>query len=248
MHINEWHDLTELAELYECDLKHLFKIIIEKDIPVSVMPNSWYAHLWTYNINNIELEDYDANGTIPFNSELFKQNSDLSKPARPEDPLPLSKKNIKALNKHAVINEDIFWANEAVHSDGSIYAYYKLCDSNDYAKNFQAQITINDTLVREIDLERLKEAVLAKPITKPISDSQKNKLLRMIGSLALLISTKSTKYKHNDKPNFTNISSDLTLMLKEIKNESDLDTLGLGDTNLRNAMKEGVDLLYGKTF
>lgn len=238
-----WHNLADVANTLGCGETQLLKLIQEnKKLPLHVTPHNWYAHLWTYKRD----ENDDLSKVIEFNHETFKLNSDILKPAHPVKPLPLSIQNIQALSIKGAINEDVFAANDAIKSDGSIVSYFKLCDPQDYKKNFVAQLSIEDVVIRDNCFEKLKTIVSETPITKPISDNQKDKLHRIIGLITLLLSKKATKYSNGDKPNFTNISEDLLKELKELDKENKLETLGLSDTNLRSTMSDGVKLLYGK--
>jgi hypothetical protein len=256
METMEWHSIPELESILSCGATQLIKLIKDNDLPLHVKPNSWYAHLWGYTRNHsdeldtnfIELDKkaIQHDNLIEFDHERFQLSSDISKPARPTEPLALSKRNIEVLATKGTISEDIFIVNDTVNSDGSIVAYYKLCDPKDYKKNFVASISLEDLVIGNDYVEKLKKIVAVTPITKPISDNQKNKLHRMIGLLALLISKKAPKYSNDGKPNFTNISEDLLKELKEIDKENKLETLGLSDTNLRTAMSDGIKLLYGK--
>lgn len=237
-----WYSLSELACMLNCSATQLVKLIQNNKLPLHVIPDNWYAHLWTYNRDeNDELSD-----VIEFDHETFKLSSDILKPAHPVEPLPLSMKNIQTLSIKGAINEDVFVANDTVNSDGSIVAYFKLCAPQDYKQNFVASISFEDVVIRNDYFEKLKKIVSETPITKPISDNQKDKLHRIIGLFTLLLSKKATKYSNGGKPNFTSISEDLLKELKELDKENKLETLGLSDTNLRSTMSDGVKLLYGK--
>lgn len=237
-----WHSLADVANSLDCAETQLLKVIHKHELPLYVMPNNWYAHLWTFNRDEHD-EQYQL---IEFEHEKFHISSDALKPQRMNAPLPLSKRDVHTLNIKGTLNEDVFVANDIVKSDGSVAAYFKLCTSEDYNQNFVASISFEDVVVRDDCLEKLKKIVSDTPITKPISDNQKDKLHRMIGLLTLLISEKAMKYKNDDKPNFKNISEDLIIELKKLDKENKLETVGLSDTNLRSTMSDGVKLLFGK--
>lgn len=237
-----WHNLTDVAYELSCEEAQLVKLMQKHKKPLYVIPSNWYAHIWTQQLD----DNHDQDDTIIFSHETFKLSSDKSKPAYPNEPLPLSSNNIQVLAIKGVFSEDIFVANDAVKSDGSVMAYYKLCDSLDYKQNYVAHLSFEDIVVRDEDFKMLEKIVLETPFEKPISDNQKDKLYRVIGSLTLLISTKTEKYSNSGKPNFTNISADILKTLKDTEKDNNLETLGLSDTNLRTAMSDGIKLLYGK--
>lgn len=75
---------------------------------------------------------------------------------------------------------------------------------------------------------------------EPISDSERSRLLRQIGAMAMFIASTAHKYKKGDKPNASQIAEAVDELLKTVP---DLYTLGLGNTNLRNSVKDGIELL-----
>lgn len=264
MDFNNWKLLSDVASIFGCEEKQLIKKIYEQHLPLHVIPANWYAHIWILNQAEAEAEDEDEveveveaevkvdvenknkqHNVIEFNHELFERTSNILKPFRPEEPLPLSKKNVQTLYIKGVISEDVFEATDAIQFDGGV-AYYKLCQPLDYTKNLVATITYEDIVIRSDYFEELKEIVKKTPIVKTITDNEKNKLLRMIGLFALILSKQATKYSKGESPNYTTLSAYLIEELNIIKNETAIETSGLADTNLRAAMAEGTKLLYGK--
>ena len=75
---------------------------------------------------------------------------------------------------------------------------------------------------------------------KPMSESERSRLLRQIGGMAMLIATKEKKYSHGTKPNANQIAESVKELLDAFP---DFHSHGLGDTNLRESIREGIELL-----
>lgn len=75
---------------------------------------------------------------------------------------------------------------------------------------------------------------------QPISNNDRQKLLKQIGALALLLAEKSNKYKRSEKPNANQIASDVELIFDAFEF---VDKKGVGKSELRESIAKGVKLL-----
>lgn len=74
----------------------------------------------------------------------------------------------------------------------------------------------------------------------PLSEPERSRLLRQIGTMALVIAMGAKKYTRGEKPNAAQIALAIDQILDALP---EANRRGLGDTNLRENITAGVDLL-----
>lgn len=67
--------------------------------------------------------------------------------------------------------------------------------------------------------------------------------LRMIGALALLLAQKHNKYKKGDKPNQSQIAKGVAELFEHLQSENP-NLSGMGQSNLRNSISEGLKKIF----
>lgn len=88
------------------------------------------------------------------------------------------------------------------------------------------------------DIDDFPPAIAEKHPGRNREDTQ----LRMIGALALLLMESRGKYKKGDLPNQSQISLSVQELLEHLQSESP-NIQGLGKSNIREAIKRGLELL-----
>jgi hypothetical protein len=78
----------------------------------------------------------------------------------------------------------------------------------------------------------------------PTNKKNEHLVSKMVGILSLLLAEKTGRYKRGNAPNAKQIAIDSVDLLKEIPDST---TYGLGETNLRTAIANGVKALNGIT-
>lgn len=89
----------------------------------------------------------------------------------------------------------------------------------------------------ESELARAKNS---HPSSEAPFSIERDKLLKQIGALALLLSEKSSRYKSGDKPNGSQIAAGVGELVDAMP---DANARGLGDSSIRSSISEGLKLL-----
>ncbi|MGZ8945616.1 MAG: hypothetical protein ACXW1W_09335 [Methylococcaceae bacterium] len=95
------------------------------------------------------------------------------------------------------------------------------------------------------DLQRLQDTEPTQ-INKPLTESERNKYLKQIGVMALLLAETKKNYKLGDKPNASNIDKAVQDIFDAGKEQGKFEFLGqkgTGSTELRNSIGAGLKLL-----
>lgn len=80
-----------------------------------------------------------------------------------------------------------------------------------------------------------------QPESQSITDLERDRLLKQIGALALTLAEKSNQYKRsNGKPNALEIAKNTVLILDALP---DANSRGVGESNIRESIKVGLELL-----
>jgi hypothetical protein len=90
----------------------------------------------------------------------------------------------------------------------------------------------------DIFIESIRQPSAA--VQSDLSESERNKLLRQIGVLALVLAEKHGTYQRGETPNASKIASDAVELLDLLP---DAKTIGAGHTNIRTSITEGLKLL-----
>lgn len=73
-----------------------------------------------------------------------------------------------------------------------------------------------------------------------LTETERTRLLRHIGALALAMAEKASKYRRGDKPNALQIALEVSEILDALP---DANRRGVGSSNLRESIRAGIDLL-----
>ncbi|SDH82663.1 hypothetical protein [Paraburkholderia phenazinium] len=79
-----------------------------------------------------------------------------------------------------------------------------------------------------------------KPAGEQVGDGERDKLLKQIGALSLLLAEKANSYRRGDKPNGDKIAK---AVLELVESIPDSDSNGLGNSSLRESIAKGIKLL-----
>lgn len=98
-------------------------------------------------------------------------------------------------------------------------------------------VKLTDVVVRADEAASFKSEL---DYAEPISDSERSRLLRQIGAMAMFIASSASIYSRGSKPNAKQIAVAVEDMLNEAP---DMNKYGIGDTNFRKSIGEGIKLL-----
>ena len=96
---------------------------------------------------------------------------------------------------------------------------------------------ISDVVVR---IEEAQSFEIGLDLTPPVTDTERSRLLRQIAGMALLIAAENKVYKVGEKPSADAIADAVAPLFDALKNAN---LKGLGDTNIRTAIRRGLKLL-----
>lgn len=110
------------------------------------------------------------------------------------------------------------------------------------------QVSISNLVIFGDELQRFEaeHAERKQPDSSPtsptvaISDSERDKLLRQIAGLALLVAEKNSTYRRGDAPNADKIAKDVGEIFDALE---DSNSFGAGNTSVRISIAAGLKLL-----
>ena len=82
--------------------------------------------------------------------------------------------------------------------------------------------------------------VIPKPSSEDLSETERTKLLKQIGLLALVLSEKSKTYKISNRPNANQIAEGVKTLLDLLP---DANRKGVLSSSIRDSIRDGLDLL-----
>lgn len=95
-------------------------------------------------------------------------------------------------------------------------------------------------VVKEGFPETVEQADVSAPFYEAASDGERNKLVKQIGAMALLLAEKNGRYKIGDRPNANQIADAIGDILDALPDAS---LRGLGKSSLRESIRTGIELL-----
>ncbi len=141
-------------------------------------------------------------------------------------------------------------------TDKGVYLAYAHCDGGKKAIVIYPErlVTLDDVVITKQEVARFEMCAQILDDGSQINESEKSRLLRLVGVLALVLANKGGKYAIGTKPNVSQIAIDVETMLaspevgkEESKSQSDIkfsfDKAGLGNTNIRLTISDGIKLL-----
>lgn len=101
-------------------------------------------------------------------------------------------------------------------------------------------IVYQDERRRFEDANSEPEPKISELVEACLTETERNKLLKQIGGLALLLAEKANIYRNGQGPNASQIANAVTDLLKDIP---DANVRGAGASSIRDSIREGLVLL-----
>lgn len=159
----------------------------------------------------------------------------------PDPPLALVKQDIDSKFHLNVFHRPFYnLCHENLSQESELYKGY--C----FIHGLDKFAILTNFVILHSELMKLKKPVEQNAISdlnnaQEISESERNKLLKQIGVLALMLSKKvNTLKKSSGEPNTNQIAEAVKVLLDGMP---DIDQKGLGNSNLRDSIAEGLKLL-----
>ena len=247
MNIKDITTLEKVAQSYKCDIDTLINLAAKGKFPVFIAANNWYAHVWRSLIPYSDLPENSIQSNIDDEMVLY---TTLQKPIQLNHTfLELKKSSLQPylLNKPNDADICTFEVDREAQWDDEYYFEYRLCNPSDFAKTYHIKLSGHIMVVRNCDIKIIEKLLLDIPTLEStkLKESERIKLLKIIGVLSVVISESASKYRINDKPNEFAISKSMQEVIDDIKEEySNFEEYGIGDTTRRIALSEGYKELY----
>lgn len=135
-----------------------------------------------------------------------------------------------------------FWDPIVIDTDdGNFWAFYDKSGSDFFHFPTKEEITIARADIEDFELACRSPQQVSPTIENSKSfESERARLLKHVGMMALTLAEKSGKYKNGTKPNASQIATAVLEILEAIP---DADKRGVGMSNLRASISEGLELL-----
>lgn len=265
MNIKDITTLEKVAQSYKCDIDTLINLAAQGKFPVFIAANNWYAHIWKsptpYSDFPVEIIESDTGCEVvlqtPFEKIIASDIGYVMVRDTPlQNPIPLNheflelkKNSLQAYLLKKPNDADIgaFEVDRKIQWPDDYYFEYRLCNPSDFSKPHHIKLSEHTMVVRNCDLEIIERLLPDIPTLQSteLKESERIKLLKIIGVLSVVISESATKYRINDKPNELVISKSMQTVIDNIKKEySNFEEYGIGDTTRRKALSEGYKELY----
>lgn len=123
------------------------------------------------------------------------------------------------------------------HGQIAVDAIFSPC--NVWAVSYEQPrvVSIDDIVIRTEEAASFNIAVDA---SDPMSLSERSRLLRLIGAMAILVAQQAKKYQAGGHPNASQIADAVGDLIDALP---DSNSLGLGNTNVRTTISSGIELL-----
>lgn len=173
-----------------------------------------------------EITPYEAAGVfqLHYDAEIeYKHTGKL-----PKFPILVPSDHIDDEFKKTLEHEAMKNSNN-IYSDAPGYFHFYISKESHYYNNYTIKIIdlVDDISQVEVELE--------------ISETERAKLLKQIGVMALLLSKKNNTFsKSSGEPNASQIAKAVQVVLDSMP---DANIKGLSVSNLRTSISEGIDLL-----
>jgi hypothetical protein len=248
MNMKKFYTLEEIAKLFNCDASILTNLAAQSLFPVCIVANNWYAHVWSKlrpNDDNSfdnylnEEEDIDFGDWVRFTplEKAIQLNNAF---------LVLKPSSLIAYQLNETANISSFEAGDLMRDTDEYFFEYRLCNPSDFSKPYEINLKDHKLVVMDGCLPRIKKILQDDSIQNEIglSDSERKKLLKIIGALAMDITYSAKKFQIKDKVNVSQISNKLLDTFDELESkEIIINKIGLSDTTLRGIIKKGIDEL-----
>ncbi|PTQ76188.1 hypothetical protein C8R26_1211 [Nitrosomonas oligotropha] len=136
--------------------------------------------------------------------------------------------------------------------DSKVIIDIAFCDNGKKAIQIQSGrlVKIDDLVVKMNEAKRFETEVTPTMLAEnQLSESERKKLLKIIGALAMLLADSKKLYKTGNKPNAKQISDSLLNMFTELEKDNEdglFEKYGLASTNVRASISDGIKLLIKK--
>ncbi|MEY3787669.1 MAG: hypothetical protein RLZ75_1876 [Pseudomonadota bacterium] len=226
----EYYPLAMAAKILECSEDDLIHFAATQKIQIHVLTD-----------DNTYSRIYDGfeqlSSTVLVHYEYFMA---IESKINTAPSLSLVIQDIDKKNHINIVNEPFFkiWSENLYQS---IDVYRGLLNFE-----FDGVVKLTNFVILHSELMKLKKPVEKNAIdglnnVQEISESERNKLLKQIGVLALMLSKKvNTLKKSSGKPNTFQIAEAVQVLLDCMP---DIDQKALGNSNFRESIAEGLRLL-----
>lgn len=140
--------------------------------------------------------------------------------------------------------------------DNKVFIDYAYCDNGMKAISIPLGylVQLDDLVIKAVEVKRFETEVTQFMLAEnPLSENEHNKLLKIIGALAMMLANSQSKYKSGENPNKSQIYKDFIQMMDDIEhnknnkiNHDFFEKAGLGSTTVKTTISKGISLLIKK--
>lgn len=239
--MKKFYTIEELADLTDCKSSYLIEQAVQGLFPISIAANNWYAHVWRKPIPTDDSID-DTHSDINFGDWI--RETPLEKPIQLNNTfLELKVSSLIAYQLNAAANVASFEAGDIVKGPDEYCFEFRLCNPLDFSKPHEINLKDHELVVMDNCVPKIKKKLTSKSIKEDIelSDSERTKLLKVIGSLTNLITDSVKKLQINGSPNVNQVSKRILESFDDFEHKGIIiKKTGLSDTNLRDVISKGI--------
>lgn len=231
--------IKELANKKNINQDVLINLAAQGKFPVFIVADNWYAHIWKklkadddHNEENINFGDFIL-------ETLFEKPIQLN-----HEPIQLKSNSLVAYQINKIVNIGSFEARDMIQGPDEYYFECRLCDPSDFSKPYSISLDKDKLVVKEYTLPIINKLLQDKSIIEAteLTVHERKKLLRIIGSLAIVLTDSAKKYKYGDNTNAKQITESILEAFDTLKKEKVLvNNTGLGLTVIKEVIKKGVN-------
>lgn len=231
--------LTELAKKKNINQDGLISLAAQGKFPVFIIADNWYAHTW----KKLKVDDDHNEENINFGD--FIRETSLQKPIQlNHEPIQIKASSLVAYQINKTLNVGSFEARDIIQGPDEYYFEFRLCDPSDFSKPFSISIDKDKLVVKEYTLPIIDKLLHDELIIHEteLTVHERKKLLKVIGSLAMVLTDSAQKYKYGGKPNVSQISNSILDTFETFESKKiAIKKTGLSDSILRDVIREGLD-------
>lgn len=231
--------LTELAKKKNINQDALISLAAQGKFPVFIIADNWYAHTW----KKLKVDDDHNEENINFGD--FIRETSLQKPIQlNHEPIKIKTSSLVAYQIYKTLNIGSFEARDMIQGPDEYYFEFRLCDPSDFSKPYSITLDKDKLVVKEHSLPTINKLLHDELILQEteLTVHERKKLLRIIGSLAIVLTDSAKKYKYGDKTNVKQIGESILEAFDTLKKEEFfVNNTGLGITVIKDVIKKGVD-------
>lgn len=242
---SKFYTLTELAKKTNSEEEILVSMAIQGDFRFFIAANNWRAHIWRKPINNADIA---LDNHLDMSGDDWIRETPLEEPIKLTDSfLQLKTSSVIAYKLNNTVNVASFDADDFVQGPDKYCFELRLCDPVDFSKSYEINLKDHKLVAMHHSLPIIKKILREKTSGKnneplELSDSERTKLLKVIGALTIAITGSANKFQINGRPNVKQISEKVLDSLNKLEHQGiDIKKTGLSDTNLRDVIGKGLN-------